>query len=391
MEPMNRGQESEGGAPDATVMVVDDTVENLDLLDQALRGQGYGVVSFPSGRLALAAAAREPPDLVLLDVNMPDLNGYEVCERFKRDTLLAAIPVIFISAYNEPMDKVRAFGCGGVDYVTKPFQIEDVFARIATHLRITRLQRSVEQKNRMLEEANGRLARLQRYRDEMTHLLVHDMRSPLLGIFGNLEFMLDQGAHLQAADRETLADALASSRRLIEMVSSILDIGRLEAGQMPLRPSTCSVADIARHAVRTLNGVLTGRPVDIESPAGDAAVTCDEALVQRVLVNLIDNAAKYSPPDSPIRVTCTRQEAMARVAVADRGPGIPVALRERIFEKYGQLENPGPVGRPSTGLGLAFCSLAIAAHGGRIGVESDGRQGSEFWFTLPLAADGSEV
>jgi len=134
------------------IMVVDDTPANLRLLDNVLRERGYQVFAFRNGDLALTAARRNPPDLILLDVNMPEMNGYEVCERLKADSTVQDVPVIFISAMNETMDKVRAFSTGGVDYVSKPFQVEEVEARVQTHLKLHRLQRELAEHNIRLQE-----------------------------------------------------------------------------------------------------------------------------------------------------------------------------------------------------------------------------------------------
>jgi putative two-component system response regulator len=136
----------------ATIMVVDDIPENLKLLTQMLQGQGYRVLAFPSGAMALAAAAKSPPDLILLDINMPEMNGFEVCKRLKADHALKEIPVLFISALTETIDKVNAFSAGGVDYVTKPFQFEEVQARVETHLRLRGLQLELEKHNLHLED-----------------------------------------------------------------------------------------------------------------------------------------------------------------------------------------------------------------------------------------------
>jgi DNA-binding response OmpR family regulator len=129
----------------AKIMIVDDVPENLKLLDGMLQKQGYKVLSFPSGRLALQAAEKNPPDLILLDINMPEMNGYDVCERLKADGKLKEVPVIFISALNDTMDKIKAFTVGGVDYVTKPFQFEEVQARVHTHLELAKARRALEE------------------------------------------------------------------------------------------------------------------------------------------------------------------------------------------------------------------------------------------------------
>src|SRR6476660_10337336 len=149
---------SDAGQP-ASILVVDDTSANLQVLAGMLKDRGYKVRPVPSGKLALLAARRDPPDLILLDINMPDMNGYEVCKHLKADELLRGIPVLFISALTEQLDKVKAFATGGVDYITKPFQMEELHARVETHLKLRRLQIELEETNARLAKANARMSR----------------------------------------------------------------------------------------------------------------------------------------------------------------------------------------------------------------------------------------
>ncbi len=155
MNPQSNG----AAAQPASILVVDDTPANLQVLAGMLKDRGHKVRPVPGGKLALSAARRDPPDLILLDINMPDMNGYEVCENLKADDDLRGIPVIFISALTEPLDKVKAFATGGVDYLTKPFQMEELHARVATHLKLRRLQIDLEEANGRLAKANGRMSR----------------------------------------------------------------------------------------------------------------------------------------------------------------------------------------------------------------------------------------
>ena len=156
---MNPEKPRDGGWQPANILVVDDTPANLELLTGVLKDRGYKVRPVPGGKLALLAARRNPPDLILLDINMPEMNGFEVCEHLKADDKLKGIPVIFISALTEEMDKVKAFAIGGVDYVTKPFQMEELHARVETHLRLRSLQIELEETNARLAKANGRMSR----------------------------------------------------------------------------------------------------------------------------------------------------------------------------------------------------------------------------------------
>src|SRR5476651_1938142 len=154
---MNPEKPNGGTGQPASILVVDDTPANLQVLAGMLKARGYKVRPVPGGKLALLAAQRDPPDLILLDINMPEMNGYEVCEHLKADDKLKGIPVIFISALTEPLDKVKAFAVGGVDYLTKPFQMEELHARVETHLNLRRLQIELEETNSRLAEANVRL------------------------------------------------------------------------------------------------------------------------------------------------------------------------------------------------------------------------------------------
>src|SRR5947209_8511340 len=154
---MNPGTPNRGAGQPASLRAVDDTPANLQVLAGMLKGRGYRVRPVPSGKLALLAAQRDPPDLILLDINMPDMNGYEVCEHLKADEALKGVPVIFISALTEQLDKVKAFATGGVDYLTKPFQMEELHARVETHLKLRRLQVDLEEYSRHLELAHEKL------------------------------------------------------------------------------------------------------------------------------------------------------------------------------------------------------------------------------------------
>ena len=156
---MNPEKPESGAGQPASILIVDDTPANLQVLAGMLKERGYKVRPVPGGKLALLAARRDPPDLILLDINMPEMSGYEVCEHLKADAKLKAIPVIFISALTEQLDKVKAFAIGGVDYITKPFQMEELHARVETHLKLRRLQVELEETNARLERANGRMSR----------------------------------------------------------------------------------------------------------------------------------------------------------------------------------------------------------------------------------------
>ncbi len=366
------------------VLIVDDTPANLQLLATLLEQNGYKARPVTNGSMALRAAGSRPPDLVLLDINMPEMDGYEVCRRLKQDDELRDVPVLFISALSEAVDKVAAFRAGGVDFVTKPFDVDEVLARVQTHVRLRRAQVELHQKNQDLVESYRRLSELERLRDALAHMIAHDMRSPLTGIMGTLQFLRsDLGDAIPSDSLLDLEYGLQSVRRLVHMLNDMLDVSRLESGQMPVKLRQHSLREICQEAVNSLAGHSRGRVVDLSGVDASLVLVCDDGLLVRVLGNLLHNALKFSPSSEAVRVSVTRATQL-RVLVEDRGPGIPQEMRGSIFDKFVQAElRQSGRETPASGLGLAFCKLAIEAHGGTIGVESTEGLGSTFWFEIP--------
>ena len=304
---------------------------------------------------------RPPPELILLDIAMPEMNGYEVCEQLKADETLKEIPVIFISALSETMDKVKAFHVGGVDYVTKPFHFEEVYARVQTHL-------------------NMRL--LEKLRDDLTQMVIHDLRNPLTAIFGVLEMLeLKEGKTLSDDTQKFVRRACQSVKDMIAMISSILDVSKMNAGAMKLQREPCDINALSGSVVDAAKPFPGNRTVRLEANGVLPTITIDGGLIRRVIQNLLGNALKYTPERGGVRMAVTSSASEVRVAVTDTGSGIAPEDQHRIFEKFGQVVDRQK--RVGTGLGLTFCKLVVEAHGGHIGVESEIDKGSTFWFTLP--------
>ena len=361
--------------PVASVLVVDDTVMNLHLLSDLLGKHGYEVRAVTSGRQALQAVEHDPPDLILLDIAMPGMDGYEVCRQLRAMERSKDVPVIFLTALTDTADKIRAFDTGGVDYVTKPFQFEEVLARVRTHVALKRAQSA-------LTASYERLRAVEQLRDDLVHMVVHDMRSPLTVLQTSLDLLKRAAGALNEDSRQDLQAARDAAHALTRMANDLLDVSRLEDGRMPIERAECDLTPIAhevRSALRTLD---LERPIDIES-AGAVPVTCDVALVRRVLENLVSNGIRHTPAGSRLCISLARGDRRVRVAVHDEGYGVPPEARQKIFEKFGTVETRHDQSYHSTGLGLAFCKLAIEAHGGTIGVDPRVPAGSTFWFELP--------
>ncbi len=361
------------------ILVVDDEPKNRELLRDLLEVNGYAVIEAADGIAALEKVNAEVCDVILLDVMMPRLDGLEVCRRLKQAPLTAPIPVLLVIALADKEQRLEGIEAGANDYLTKPIDRRDVLLRVRNALYAKRLYDQVQ-------EDLVKLRELETLRDNLTHLIIHDMRSPLMSILAYLEFALEHDVTQNCQIlREDLSAARASSTRLAEMVTSILDVSRLEAGQMPLDLREGDLNQLAQQALSLLGGLIAGRDVTVRPCPGDAKVRCDLSLIERVIVNLVGKALEHTPPNAAIVVAVSADAEFVRVDVRDMGPGIPPEYHERIFEKFGQAEGRKDGPKRSTGLGLTFCRLAVEAHGGRIGVESQVGKGSTFWFILPLS------
>ena len=360
------------------ILVVDDTIENLQLLSAMLSAHGYEVRPVTSGSQALQAARRYPPEVVLLDIKMPEMDGYEVCRHLKESEELKEIPVIFLTALGSTADKVKAFEVGGADYVTKPFQIDEVLARV-------KVQMALRESRLQLLDSFERLRTLERLRDELVQMVVHDMRTPLAALMALLELVQTYASgKLGKEAAEDLRYAVQAAASVNRMADDVLDVSRLEEGKLPVERTRNDVVWMCREVSTRLSALDRRRTIVVEA-ANEIEVPCDRDLVRRVLENLVSNAIRHTPARGQIRIHVARDEAWVRVSVHDEGDGVPPEARSRIFEKFGTAEVRSDRIYHSVGLGLTFCRLAVEAHGGRIGVDSAEPTGSIFWFELPAS------
>ncbi len=239
-----------------------------------------------------------------------------------------------------------------------------------------------------LQQRLEELQRLQSLRDGLVHMIVHDLRSPLTSVMGFLDLIRSDPSVTDLERTRFIAAAYDGGSQMAEMISSLLDINRLEAGEMPVDLQPVNICEVTADAMRSLGGLVVGRHVVHETPHGVIAAICDPALIRRVVGNLLGNALKFTPADGAITVSVTQVDGQPRVEVADTGPGIPADFIPRAFDKFSQGSEGRAGKRYSTGLGLTFCKLAVEAHGGTIGVTSEVGVGSRFWFDLPAPRQG---
>ncbi len=360
------------------ILLVDDAPANLQVLMRILETRGYRTRPVTSGQLALELAIHSPPDLILLDITMPEMDGFTVCRRLKETPALREVPVIFLSAHTESDVKIRAFSEGGVDYVTKPFESNEVLARVATHL-------TLRARERDLRASLARQMELEKLRDSLVHMIVHDLRSPLSAMIGNLELLAEGFADWPRQAQDLLWEAIRASGNMVDQVNTVLEVSRLEAEAMPLHPQECDAVALARESVTRLKSLIAGKTVTLNGP-DVLRVKADPDLLFRVFQNLVANALKFTPACGRVWVRLRAADSLLTVEVGDEGCGIPQERLGTLFQKFGTLPQARGSCLPSTGLGLYFCRLAVEAHGGTIGVRSDEGKGSTFWFSIPLVS-----
>jgi two-component system sensor histidine kinase/response regulator len=374
--------------PPADILLVDDNPTNLDVLARVLKRHNHRVRTVTSGAMALEAARRQPPEVVLMDVAMPQMDGYEACKAMLQEPNLALIPVIFISAMDGPLDKVKAFESGGRDYVTKPFSSEEVLARVEHQVTLGRLQKHLEQQNQSLLDANLKLKEIHVLKANFTAMLVHDLRSPLTSVGLVLE-ALREGLELKPS---ALDQAVHSFGRVQNLLEEMLDLHRSEHGQLPLNASSFDplpwlrgVAD--QFALRAQDaGVL----LQTQWPEHLPFITGDRGKLDRVLHNLLGNAIKFTPRGGAVKLEAALEfgagvEAglrFLRLCIIDTGRGIPAEQLPFIFDPFRQAE-PGDAQR-GFGLGLAIVQRLVAAHHGQIRAQSQPGFGTSFTILLPL-------
>jgi signal transduction histidine kinase len=266
-----------------------------------------------------------------------------------------------------------------VDSIAKPFQFEEVKARVQTHLRIYRMQKELAQQYAAIKK-------LEELKDDLTHMIVHDMASPIQTIGLAVDLVLSGEAGPGRENIEVLSRASDASRNLIEMVDSLLDISRMETGQMPLHLTEADLRHLAEEAAKTMHLLAGAKDTRLSVQGPSVPLQADADLIRRVFINLISNALKFTPKGGEVTITAAASDGLARAEVRDTGIGIPEEYHERIFEKFAQVEAGHQRPEHSSGLGLTFCRLAVVAHRGRIGVRSRLGEGSTFWFVLPMTS-----
>lgn len=387
------------------ILLVDDSPENLQVLMEILR-EDYAIIAATSAAKALELAAKAPvPDLIILDVVMPEMDGYEVCTRLKANPLTQGILVVFVTALNEVGNEAKGFEFGAVDYISKPFNPVVVKARIKSHLALQQLRQELEQKN-------NELARSTHLKDEFLANMSHELRTPLNVILGMSESLYEEVlGSLNQRQLKALETIEKSGRHLLELINDILDLSKIAAGKMELELSPTSLKSLCQSSLLFVKQQAFEKHIHIslDLPPELGRVILDELRMRQVLINLLINAVKFTPEGGEVNLKVSIQDCdslgqdPSRLAseaenaaelwfqVQDSGIGIAPEDLPRLFQAFTQIDSSLNRTQAGTGLGLVMVKQIVELHGGSVGVESSLGIGSCFTVRLPYEPSLAQI
>ena len=353
------------------VLVVDDNKHNCELVRALLDDDGFEVATANDGASALEIFEVEQPALVLLDIMMPGMNGYEVCERIRRLPDGEDVGIVFLTALDDYGSYQRAVEAGANDFLTKPINGDELLMRTRSLLWVYQLRDEIEQGTYLLRQQRESMLSLQRTKDEMTGFLVHDIKNMLASLISNAQYLerqLDEHELL----RDAASDIVEVGNTMKKLTHDVLELDRGEDGVLVVRRTPVDLGSVLEELCHNFK-----RNLQISDQDNPPRVTADildelrcevdEDLIVRMVENLLDNAAKYAPDGSAITVSARWDNEHVRIEVRDEGPGIAPDYRDQVFKKYFRIKD----GRSGTGVGLAFCRIVALEHGGSIWIEEN--------------------
>lgn len=370
------------GTEAADLLVVDDDPRNRKLLEEYLVAAGHAVRLAPDGRSAIAAVRERAPDIVFLDVMMPDISGLEVCRSLKADPATRMIQIVLVTALDGTPHRVEGLDTGADDFISKPVRREEFLAKVRSLLRARRLMQELDRARADLACRNRALEEMEALKETLAQTLVHDLKNPLTAIAANLDLLERRIGDADA--RHLVGRCRAGASRMHRMILDLLDVAGLEEGKLLLRLEDADAVPVARRAIEDAEAAARQREISLvlDAPA-PCPVRADASVLGRVFDNLLANAIEHSSRGGTVTVRLAPCEEGVSIGVADEGPGIPEEHRERVFEKFARLELRKAGLGGNRGLGLTFCRLAVEAHGGTIWVDTAPGGGALFRTILP--------
>ena len=369
----------------SVVLIVDDNPTNLGLLFEYLSHIGFEVLLSQDGEDALEQAKLGQPDLILLDVMLSGLDGFETCRCLKTNAATKDIPVIFITALSDAVDKLKGFEVGGVDYITKPFRPEEVGARVNAHLVIRKLQQQLQAQNALLIKQKEELYQLNASKDKFFSIIAHDLRTPLTSLLTYTRYAAERlNSFSQDELQEMVAHLRHTSENLYELLENLLDWSRIQGGMLRYHPRHIDIRQVLLRNFALFAPSAKQKQINLKSSIQEGTfVYADERIVDVVMRNLISNALKFTYAHGHVEVTMTQDDRFLEVSVSDIGIGVSQENLSKLFRIDEKCRDPGTAGEIGAGLGLILCKELVEKGGGKIWVKSEAGKGTTFTFTLP--------
>jgi signal transduction histidine kinase len=366
------------------ILIIDDNPLNLRILEDQLKSFNFQVKLCKSGLEGIEFLEETIPDLILLDIMMPIMDGFQVADAIFANEKLKNIPIIFITAKTQTDDVVRGLSMGAVDYILKPFNPEELNARVKTHLKIKSYQD-------VLEAQNKKLSLLNKEKNHFLAVTAHDLKNPLYNIRLLSKTIIEE--NLNGEDlKEFTQDILTTSDRMLNLIADLLDINAIEQGSMKIELSeidiielTFGICDIYHERAK-----VKGITIHFDPQLEHLSVLGDRRLLQQVLDNLVSNAIKYSPHNKNVYIRLLSNSQVARFEIKDEGIGIKEEEKHKLFGKFSKLSTLPTGDESSSGLGLSIVKQYVEVMGGRVWCESTYGEGASFFFELNLAPNDSE-
>ncbi|HEX5657897.1 MAG TPA: hybrid sensor histidine kinase/response regulator, partial [Polyangiales bacterium] len=336
-----------------------------------------------------ALGEAEPIDLVVLDYVLGRQSCITLCEAIRGLAFGADLPILVISAASDSATQRAAIDAGADDFLSKPVHRGELLLRVRSLIQFRRLKQELAASNELLTQQRDAILRVQQQKDELIEVIVHDLKNPLAAIAANAEF-LTMARELNEDFRDCSNSIASAAENMLRMVHNMLDVSRAEDASLVMHPENIDLGALVHETCSLMTRRAEEKRVTLvgEAASKNLIVRADRDLLRRTLENLIDNAVRYTPNGSRVTMSAVAQESEIAITVADEGPGVPPAQRERIFEKYAQLDRSEDRAqkRFGRGIGLAFVKLAVVSHGGRIWVDENHPRGSRFELRFPLSA-----
>ncbi len=379
--------EQERTIRNSLILVVDDNLKNLQLMGTLLKENNFKVSIANGGHKALQMADKLMPDLILLDVMMPEIDGYEVCRRLKQNASTESIPVIFLTAKVETEDIVKGFRVGGVDYVTKPANREELLARINTHLELKRSREIIKEQNEALTQSNEKLKELNNTKDKFFSIIAHDLKNPLGSFKGLAEVLYkeyDSFSYEEA--RDAIRMMYSASDRVYALLENLLEWARVQTGKIACHPERFNLRRIAEDSLIIVSAASAKKNIVLDDRVDpELQVYADPNIITAVVRNLISNAIKFTPNGGKIIVDANVRGGLCTVGILDTGVGMNEETLAGLFKIESNRSNPGTENEKGTGLGLILSREFVALNKGEIWAESKPGEGSSFYFTIPCS------